>query len=82
MKYGKIIEGNLVFAPSKLTDGDNVVYNPNAEMLLRHGYFPIKFTNPPVTDDDHMAVSKWEQTDVEILQQWEVVEKDEEDTAE
>lgn len=79
MRYAKIADGNIVFAPSRINDGDCIVYNPTVDMLVEHGYMPVRFTEPPVTDDDHTAVSEWTQGDGEIVQRWVIVEIDEED---
>lgn len=74
MKYAKLIEGEIYFAPRKIKHGDSITYNPTAEMLLPLGYLPVRFTDAPETDIKHIPVCTWTQTDTEIIQQWHIEE--------
>ena len=74
MKYAKLINGNIVYAPRKLAVGDYTVYNPTPEMLIAEGYKPVVYTEPPgEPDPGYMLVDKWVETSEEILQSWEQV---------
>ena len=70
MKYAKLIDGIIVYAPRKLTVGDSVVYNPPTEMLEAAGYKRVRFTEPPETDPGYIAVPGWEETADAITQTW------------
>lgn len=74
MKYAKLIEGEIYFAPKKIKNGDSITYNPAGETLLPLGYLPVRFTDAPETEVGYEAVCTWEQTDTEIIQQWHIEE--------
>ena len=38
---GKLVDGELIYAPSHITVGDFVVYNPTESMLKEQGYKEI-----------------------------------------
>ena len=73
MKYAKLIDGNLVYAPRKLPVGETVVYNPTPEMLTDAGYKPVVYTDPPVVEPGYEAVYGWVDDGDEIRQVWTVV---------
>lgn len=74
MRYGKLIDGMLHFAPRKIKDGDSTTYNPTGEMLEELGYLPVTFTDPPETEPGYYAVSEWAEEDGEIVQRWHIEE--------
>ena len=74
MRYAKLIEGVIEWAPKKIKDGNTVTYNPPAEMLTELGYLPVTMTDPPEAPEGYYAESHWEEQDGEIVQVWEVVE--------
>lgn len=53
MKYGKIINGVLCYAPKKIKHGDSITYNPPVEMILQEGYKPIIETEMPEAPDGY-----------------------------
>lgn len=80
MKYAKLVNGSIRYAPKTIewTDEDekiHIVNNPKADKLLELGYLPVTYTDPP---DDAPAgqhyESDWEQTETEILQVWHLVD--------
>lgn len=79
MKYAKLIDGEIVFAPRKIQteiDGEPyTVYNPTAEMLEGDGWLPVVETESPddAPDGYHYAPTYTEDGD-EIVQGWELVE--------
>ena len=77
MRYAKLIDGNLVYAPRKLTVGENTVYNPTEEMILDAGYKPVVYTDAPETDPGYEAVHGWYDDGDSIREVWTVVEKTE-----
>ena len=74
MRYAKLIDGVIYYAPKKIQDGDTVTYNPTPEMLLPLGYLPVVTTNPPEIPEGYYADYHWEEQDGEIVQVWEIVE--------
>lgn len=72
MKYAKLIDGAIIFAPRGLPVGEFVVYNPTPEMLTDAGYKPVRYTDPPVVAEGFMAVPGWEEQAEEIVQIWTV----------
>lgn len=73
MTYAKLIDGHIQYAPRKIKDGETVIYNPPAEMLMAEGYLPIRMTSQPEVEDGYMAEMGWEQTGNEIVQTWTIV---------
>ena len=78
MNYAKLIDGELVFAPRRLSVGDYVVYNPTPEMLTEAGYKPVQYIDPPQTDPGYIAVPGWTETDDAIVQTWTAEEEPDE----
>jgi hypothetical protein len=69
--YGKLINGRLQVAPSRLSGDGVVVYNPPEAMYLAAGYLPVRWTERPAEGEYACA---WEQADGEIVQVWHAVE--------
>ena len=74
MRYAKLQNGALHYAPKKITDGEAVIYNPTAATLTALGYLPVVETDAPETDAQHYAEPKWMEKDEQIVQEWEVKE--------
>ena len=72
MKYGKLIDGNLVLAPNPIIIGDRQIGNPPGEVYIEQGYKPVIFTDPPVVAEGYVAVPGWEEQADEIVQTWTV----------
>lgn len=74
MYYGKLIDGQLRFAPSKLNGDGVVVYNPPAEMYAEQGWLPVVFTEPPDDPPEGYTYdSSWEEQEESIVQTWTLV---------
>lgn len=75
MKYAKLIDGYLVFAPRKLPVGEYLIYNPTPEMLVAAGYKPVTYTDPPTEPGEgYQWAETWSETESEIVQGWVLVE--------
>lgn len=72
MRYAKLINGSISFAPSRLRLETYTVYNPTPEMLIAEGYKPVRHTEAPETQPGYIAVPGWEETASEIVQTWTV----------
>lgn len=78
MRYAKIVEGDLQYAPNPIVDGAVRIGNPPEDVYLRRGYKPVRYTDPPETEPGYLAVPGWEETEEAIVQTWTVdVEPDE-----
>ena len=73
MRYAKIINNQIVFAPRKVKYNGYTIYNPPASVLLELGYKPVRFTDPPETEEGYHAESYWTETEAEIVQMWNIV---------
>lgn len=84
MYYGKLIDGELQFAPRKLNGDGVVVYNPPEAMYREQGYKPVEFTDAPDNPPEgYYYESGWEETEEAIVQTWTLVKlPDEVDDAE
>lgn len=70
--YAKLIDNTLEIAPRQVQLDGNTVINPSNDILLALGYLPVLYTDQPTAQDGYYAVSHWVQTDVSIVQEWEV----------
>ena len=75
MIYGRInSNGTIRVAPTMLIIDGKETWYPTEEQYREHGYLPVMLTNAPMTDNDHVAVCSWTETDGTIEQQWHVEE--------
>lgn len=80
MKYAKLINGSIRYAPKTVSWNDeegkvHTVNNPDAEKLLELGYLPVTYTDPPAdTPEGRHYESHWEQTETAIVQAWRLVD--------
>ena len=72
MIYGKLIDGELVYAPNPILVGGNYIGNPPAEVCEGAGYKEVVYTNPPVVEEGYIAVPGWQEEDDEIVQVWNI----------
>ena len=82
MRYAKLIDGKIIFAPRKLVGETTTVYNPTPEMLMAEGYKPVRFTEPPEVPEGYIAVPSWQDEGFEIVQVWHIEEAPDEIDAE
>lgn len=74
MKYAKLVNNYLSYAPRRIRVGSVIVYNPTDVQLLAEGYLPVIETSMPETDAQHYAEPHWAEQDGQIVQEWEIVE--------
>lgn len=72
--YGRLENRQLTYAPKYLVIGEKNVWNAPTEEYLSQGWFPLIFTEPPTTDENHYAEASWEQQGNEIVQVWTIKE--------
>lgn len=73
MKFGKLVDNNLIFAPNYIEVGDAHVWNAPPDQMLELGWKQISFTEVP--DDEQIPTGykydfEWEETETEIVQTW------------
>lgn len=72
MNYAMLVNGEIVFAPRKLRDGETIVYNPPEALLRQHGYKPTRETEAPETEEGFMAIPDWEETEEAVVRVWRI----------
>lgn len=77
MKYGKLENGYIRYAPTTVIWQGHIVNNPDATKLKELGYLPIKHVDMPqdAPEGQHYE-SSWEETETEIIQTWILVENE------
>lgn len=78
MKYAKLIDGVISFAPRTVVVGDRQIGNPRPETLIELGYKPVTYTDPPTVEEGYIAVPGWTETEEAIVQTWTVEEEPDE----
>ena len=74
MKYAKLIDGELVYAPNPILVDGAYIGNPPAQILIAQGYKVVIYTDPPIVAEGYVAVPGWEENVYEIVQTWTVEE--------
>ena len=73
MKYAKLINGRLQYAPNPLRRGDTVVINPVAEKLTELGYKAVTYTAPQGdAPEGFVWIESWTETEDAIVLGWEL----------
>lgn len=74
MKYAKLINNSIVYAPNPIIVDDRQIGNPPGEVYVAQGYKPVTFTDPPETEPGYVAVAGWTETEEAIVQTWTIEE--------
>lgn len=74
MKYAKLINNFPCYAPNPILIDGAYIGNPPGSVYEGEGYKPVHFTDAPETDIGYEAVEGWTETEIEIVQTWEIVE--------
>lgn len=72
MKYAKLNDGKISYAPNPIKIDGCWWSNPTAKILLAEGYKPVRYTEAPAVEPGFVAVPGWEETAAEIVQTWAV----------
>ena len=70
MKYAKLFDGRLSFAPNPIRADGFWHGNPPAELYLAQGYKPVRCTEPPAAENGFRPVESWTETEEAIVQGW------------
>ena len=75
MRYGKMIDGSISYAPNPILHAGLWYGNPPGEIYETEGYKPVRYTNPPTEPSEGYQWSEtWSETNTEIVQGWVLVE--------
>ena len=72
IRFGKLENDRLVYAPSVIIDGDKQIITTDASIYLQYGYKEI--VPSPCPDDGKEYTLAFEETDTQILYIWREVE--------
>ena len=70
--FGKLIDGELTYAPRSLVIDGREIWNPRAETYARAGYLPVVEASPsvPPREGYHWAPDGWEEREGAIRHVW------------
>lgn len=72
MKYAKLINGSIFYAPNPIAHDGMIRYNPPGSVYEAEGYKPVRYTDHPGEPDEGYQWSEtWSETADEIVQGWE-----------
>lgn len=72
MRYAKLENDILTYAPKSLIINDAKVWNASEAEYIAQGWFPIIRTDAPETEEGYYAEPYWEQLGDQIVQKWEI----------
>lgn len=74
MRFAKVVDGHLEFAPKVLDTASGNVITNSPEIYAEYGYKPITLTDPPEAVEGYDNVYHWEESESACMQVWEQVE--------
>lgn len=72
MRYAKLENDILTYAPKHLIINDAKVWNASEAEYIAQGWFPIIRTDAPETEEGYYAEPHYEQEGDQIVQRWEI----------
>lgn len=73
MKYGKLVNGAIQYAPKKVHVGRHWIYNPKPEILMEMGYKPVQdATYPGQPENGYYWRKVWTESENAIFGSWEL----------
>lgn len=70
MKYAKLINGRLSYAPNPILHNGMIRYNPPGSVYEAEGYKSVSLTNQPEPPGVGRWVETWSETEDAIVQGW------------
>ena len=70
MKYAKLMDDTVVFAPNPILRDGFFIGNPIGEIYLSEGFKPVSYTNQPEPPGVGWWVENWTETEDAIVQGW------------
>lgn len=77
MRYAKLINNNVQYAPNPILIEDNYIGNPPIENYLEEGYKPVIYTEQPELQGSGYYKEVWKETETNIIQDWEWIDGEE-----
>lgn len=74
MKYAKLINNTISYAPRKIRQNGRWYFNANENIMRAEGWLPVIFTEPPEVPEGYMLQEYFTIFDGQIIQNWAVVE--------
>ncbi len=72
MRYAKLTESILTYAPKFLIINGAKVWNASEAEYIAQGWFPVIRTEAPATEEGYYAEPYWGQEGNQIVQKWEI----------
>ena len=70
MRYAKLKDGAIEFAPRKIQMDEATVYNPVPDKLTALGYLPVVTSDPGEAPEGYYFEMGWAEQDAQIVQTW------------
>ncbi len=70
MKYAKLINGSISYAPNPIAHDGMIRYNPPGSVYEAEGYKPVSLTDQPEPLGVGWWVETWTETENAIVQGW------------
>ena len=70
MRYGKLINGSISYAPNPIAHDGMIRYNPPGSVYEAEGYKPVSLTNQPEPPGVGWWIETWTETEDAIVQGW------------
>ena len=74
MRYAKLTDGVIDFAPRKIKHDNSITYNPPVEMLIERGYKPLIETECPEAEEGYHYELSYEDEGEQIVYVWTLTE--------
>lgn len=70
MKYAKLINGSISYAPNPIAHDGMIRYNPPGSVYEAEGYKPVSLTDQPEPPGVGRWIETWTETEDAIVQGW------------
>ncbi|MBQ6679561.1 MAG: hypothetical protein IJM76_06010 [Lachnospiraceae bacterium] len=72
--YGRLSDGDLIYAPKCIEIGGWKIWNGTAEQYASLGYKPVRYASPEEAPEGYEYTFSWSETAEEIVQTYELVQ--------
>ncbi len=70
MRYAKLINGSISYAPNPIAHDGMIRYNPPGSVYEAEGYKPVTITDQPEPPGVGRWIETWTETESAIVQGW------------
>lgn len=74
MKYAKLVNNTISYAPRKIRHNGRWYFNASEEIMRAEGWLPVIFTNPPDVPEGYTLQEYFVIINGQIVQNWGMVE--------